>query len=135
MPLLRENTPLSRAISISIVAISIVCVLLFTKMIVYPTYLYFVNKNSFMDLSTGCNIGLASTAGTPENAHSASNQSELVADQVALVACHEMNILALRLLANGVSEHRLRYMFLKSLEDERVPLWMLSNPPEFQWEK
>ena len=135
MALPRENVRLTRAVSISLVAFSMVSVLLFTKIVVYPAYLYSANKTEFVELATRCNIALESTMGISEQNYSATNHAEQIADQVAMVACHELNVLALQLLANGVSKHRLRFMFLKSLEDERVPLWMLSKPPAFQWEE
>ena len=101
----------------------------------WPAYYFWTHENQFVSLAVECNIAVAAASEFGETSGSVDVAALGTANDVSMVACHDLDILASQMLSHGVSPFKLREIYLQSLEDERLPLWMLAEPPSFRWEK
>ena len=122
-------------IAISTTLIMIVALGSVVKISIWPAYYFSTHESQFASIAVECNIAVAAASESREISGSVDVPALATANNVSMVACHDLDVLASQMLSRGVNLFRLREIYLQSLEDERLPLWMLAEPPSFRWEK
>ena len=122
-------------IAVSVTLIAFVAVTSFYRATINPAYYLSTHESQFASISLECNIAIASATESGGNTDETKTSSLITANHVSLVACHDLDVLAAKMLGRGVNLYRLREIYLNSLENEQLPLWMLSEPPRFRWER
>jgi len=128
----------SRAIDIIAISTTLIVIAAlgsFVKISIWPAYFFSTHESQFASLAVECNISVAAALESREISGSVDVAAFGTANNVSMVACHDLDVLASQMLSRGVSPFKLREIYLQSLEDERLPLWMLAEPPSFRWEK
>ena len=122
-------------IAISTTLIAIVAVGSFVRISIWPAYYFSTHESQFASLAVECNIAVATASQSREISGSIDVPALATANHVSMVVCHDLDVLASQMLSRGVNPILLREIYLLSLEDERLPLWMLAEPPSFRWEQ
>lgn len=129
----------SRAVrNLFVASVAILCFLAtaaFIHSIVVPAILIGFHEREFQSLSVECGVALVNAGREMPNIDSFHNDQLRSSRNVELVACHRLRALAYRLLRGGVSNHYLREIFIRSMEDDKLPLWVQAEPPNFPWER